>query len=95
MHVQKTHKKDHFECTQCGKYFVSENEVTEHMNKHVGEGKMVRDLTSVLKAVMKKKPEIKLKEPSKKRKKKAAVFKKEESEIKAFKKKVKNKNEII
>ena len=64
-HVEKNHGSVHVECTKCGKYFVSENEVRYHMKKHSEDEKFMRDLANRLESVINKTDEAQTKEPAK------------------------------
>ena len=42
-HTREAHSSSHLECAKCGKYFVKEKEVKEHMLIHVDEENFVKD----------------------------------------------------
>ena len=63
-HVRRVHSNEHFECTKCGKYFVTVKEVEDHMKKHDEDEKFAKNMTSKIEAVMKKTGNVNLMEPS-------------------------------
>ena len=64
-HTREAHSSSHIECAKCGKYFVSEKEVEDHMLVHVDEENFVKEITSRIDAVLNKKCDKEIKEPSK------------------------------
>ena len=64
-HTREAHSSSHLECAKCGKYFVTEKEVEEHMLIHVDEENFVKEITSRIDAVLNKKCDNEIKEPSK------------------------------